>query len=318
MIILIVPIPSSYAYPGGLLNGKLLGLGPGTGIKNNQTTLATDNNEETFYSLNTRSTNNTDEDAIWYEFEKPVDLKGYRIKSDFSDGTLYLRKTDKTFIPIKQPKADGTYVGMDYKNIIAVTFQHDSGKPAKIFEFDVFSTLNPTKPILTANAGDASVNLSWLQVEGVQTYTLKRSTTSSGPYEIIADGLTGTTYRDEDVNNGVTYYYIITALNDVGVSEISNEATGTPKSVVPPIPDSNANKAILVVTLLTGLEKEFDLSMDEVNAFIDWYENKSNGSGSAKYAIDKHNNNKGPFISRKEYMIYDKILTFEVSEYSTE
>ncbi|MNC80688.1 hypothetical protein D3C75_1335800 [compost metagenome] len=67
----------------------------------------------------------------------------------------------------------------------------------------------------------------------------------------------------------------------------------------------------------TGLEKEFDLSLEEVNAFIAWYENKQTGTGTASYAINKHVNNKGPFTSRKDYVIFDRILTFEVSEYTT-
>ncbi|OKP84854.1 galactose oxidase [Paenibacillus sp. P32E] len=65
----------------------------------------------------------------------------------------------------------------------------------------------------------------------------------------------------------------------------------------------------------TGLEKEFDLSMAEVNAFIAWYE--QGGTGTASYAINKHDNNKGPFTSRKDYVIFAKILTFSVDEYST-
>ncbi|WP_425281066.1 hypothetical protein [Paenibacillus jilunlii] len=76
------------------------------------------------------------------------------------------------------------------------------------------------------------------------------------------------------------------------------------------------NRAILVVTMNTGLEKEFDLSMDEVNSFITWYENKQAGTGKASYAINKHDNYKGPFTSRKDYVIFDKILTFSVNEYS--
>ncbi|MCE5170845.1 hypothetical protein LQV63_16195 [Paenibacillus profundus] len=83
-----------------------------------------------------------------------------------------------------------------------------------------------------------------------------------------------------------------------------------------PDPTPKGERAILVVTMSTGLEKEFDLSMEEVNAFITWYENKQSGTGTASYAINKHNNNKGPFSSRKDYVIFDKILTFEVSEYS--
>ncbi|KWX79544.1 galactose oxidase [Paenibacillus riograndensis] len=66
----------------------------------------------------------------------------------------------------------------------------------------------------------------------------------------------------------------------------------------------------------SGLEKEFGLSMAEVNSFITWYENKQSGIGTASYAINKHDNNKGPFTNRKDYVIFNKILTFEVSEYT--
>ncbi|MEJ3720062.1 hypothetical protein WGM54_18930 [Paenibacillus polymyxa] len=91
---------------------------------------------------------------------------------------------------------------------------------------------------------------------------------------------------------------------------------GYKQPVTPDIPEMG-NRALLKVTMITGLEKEFDLSMDEVNSFIAWYEGKQAGTGTASYAIDKHNNNKGPFSNRKNYVIFDKILTFEVSEYST-
>ncbi len=99
----------------------------------------------------------------------------------------------------------------------------------------------------------------------------------------------------------------------------TTEPTATPEPTETPSPtpdQSTGNRAILVVTMNTGLEKEFDLSMNEVNSFITWYENKQAGTGMASYAIDKHDNNKGPFTSRKEYVIFDKVLTFSVDEYS--
>lgn len=67
----------------------------------------------------------------------------------------------------------------------------------------------------------------------------------------------------------------------------------------------------------TGLEKEFDLSISEVEAFINWYDTKENGTGPAKYGIDKQTNNKGPFSTRVDYVIFKNILSFEVSEYNT-
>jgi len=66
--------------------------------------------------------------------------------------------------------------------------------------------------------------------------------------------------------------------------------------------------------MANGFEKEYDLSMMEVNAFLAWYDAKDAGAGPARYAFTK-TWNQGPFKSRTEYVIFDKILTFEVNEY---
>lgn len=109
------------------------------------------------------------------------------------------------------------------------------------------------------------------------------------------------------------------ALTPTPEPSIEPTSTVTPSPTPEPSPEQpTGDRAILVVTMNTGLEKEFDLSMEEVNSFINWYENKQAGTGKASYAIDKHDNNKGPFISRKDYVIFDKILTFSVDEYSAE
>lgn len=97
----------------------------------------------------------------------------------------------------------------------------------------------------------------------------------------------------------------------------SPEPNPEPEPNPQPNPQPEGNRAILVITMNTGLEKEFDLSMSEVNNFISWYESRQTGIGTTSYAINKHDNNKGPFSSRKDYVIFDKILTFEVNEYNS-
>ncbi len=96
-----------------------------------------------------------------------------------------------------------------------------------------------------------------------------------------------------------------------------NPTNPTPTNPTPvdPNPSSGGN-AIVVITLITGLEKEYDLPMSDVNAFLQWYEAKDAGSGPSKYAINKYSNNKGPFSKRTDYVIFNKILSFEVNEYS--
>lgn len=119
-------------------------------------------------------------------------------------------------------------------------------------------------------------------------------------------------------NNGNTSYVTLGEMQMfyIPTKVVTPEPTPTPTPEPTPTPQPSGDRAILVVTMDTGLEKEFDLSMSEVEAFISWYENKQAGSGKATYAIDKHSNNKGPFSSRKDYVIFNKVLTFEVSEYS--
>ncbi|MFS1514772.1 kelch repeat-containing protein [Chengkuizengella sp. SCS-71B] len=159
---------------------------------------------------------------------------------------------------------------------------------------------------LTGEAGDSQVNLLWDLVEGADSYTIKRSTTQGGPYDIIAEGITGTTYSDLDVENGITYYYMLSAVNAAGESENSNEASATPEATVVEI----KNRAILVIVMENGLEKEYDITMNEVEDFINWYQSNL----SVAYAIEK-TSNMGPFLNRKDYIIHDNILTFEVNQY---
>ncbi|MEK4193307.1 hypothetical protein [Paenibacillus sp. FSL L8-0323] len=97
--------------------------------------------------------------------------------------------------------------------------------------------------------------------------------------------------------------------------------TATPTPTVTPKPTATpeqptGDRAILTITLVNGTEKEYDLPIAEVDAFLKWYDSRDAGRGPGSYAIDKHTNNKGPFSKRKDYVVFDKILTFEVSEYT--
>lgn len=60
----------------------------------------------------------------------------------------------------------------------------------------------------------------------------------------------------------------------------------------------------------TGLEKEFDLSMEEVDSFLTWYENKQAGTGTASYAIDKHDNNKA--VQQQKGLRHERITSYSI------
>ncbi|MGO8669784.1 MAG: fibronectin type III domain-containing protein [Capsulimonadaceae bacterium] len=82
---------------------------------------------------------------------------------------------------------------------------------------------------LTATAGNVQVGLSWTPDTGATSYNVYRGTTSGGESATpIATGGTSTTYLDDLVVNGVTYYYTVTGVNAQGSSVASNEASATP------------------------------------------------------------------------------------------
>lgn len=80
-------------------------------------------------------------------------------------------------------------------------------------------------------------------------------------------------------------------------------------------PNPKANKALLIVTMSDEIQKEYQLSMDEINTFITWYNARSAGTGLPHCTFNK-DFNLGPFQSRKDYLVFDKIQNFEVMEYT--
>ena len=162
---------------------------------------------------------------------------------------------------------------------------------------------------LTAVPGNTNVELSWDEVESATSYIVKRSETPGGPYEAITT-TSAITYTDRDVTNGTTYYYVVTSIVNGVESDPSNEASATPTA-----PVVAGNNAILEITMVTGDIKEYDLTAAELQSFLAWYDGRSNGADKAYYVIPKKNNIK-PFLSRKEYLAFDKISSFEVREYT--
>jgi outer membrane protein assembly factor BamB len=92
----------------------------------------------------------------------------------------------------------------------------------------------PTAPSgLTATAISGSqINLSWTAgtASCAFTYNVYRSTTSGftpGSTNLVASGLTGTTYSDNGLTASTTYYYLVEAVDSAGASAPSNQASAT-------------------------------------------------------------------------------------------
>lgn len=92
----------------------------------------------------------------------------------------------------------------------------------------------PSAPTgLAANAvTNDRIDLTWSASGGATGYYVKRSTSSGGPYTIVASP-TGTSFNDAGVTNGTLYYYVISALNSAGEGANSDQVSARAVSVSP-------------------------------------------------------------------------------------
>ncbi|WP_404302112.1 hypothetical protein [Paenibacillus sp. DP01] len=290
-------------YQGGLLDNKPISIMNlrNTGIARITNNL-TDNNMDTGETISGQ--------RVYYKFDTPTDVSQIRLDYQTTGATTLLQvfnsdgsKVYSTRLGYQVP----TEVSLDVqaKKVSYIIFTHENGHPYTIHEFNVFGystdpgTGNPSQP--DPGTGNPSQ-------PDPGTGNPSQPDPGTGSPSQPDPGTGNPSQPDPGTGNP--------SQPDPGTGNPSQPDPGTENPSQPDPEQPSGNRAILVVTMTTGLEKEFDLSMKEVNDFIAWYKGKQAGSGSALYAINKHDNNKGPFSSRKDYMLYDRILTFEVSEYS--
>ena len=96
-------------------------------------------------------------------------------------------------------------------------------------------TTAPAAPSdLSGTSGDKRVRLDWSAVSEAETYTVYRSTSSStdpSDNDPLATGVSDPAYTDMGVQNGTTYYYVVTSVgSDGNESAPSNEVSKTPFS----------------------------------------------------------------------------------------
>jgi TatA/E family protein of Tat protein translocase len=80
---------------------------------------------------------------------------------------------------------------------------------------------------LNAKAGTGQVSLSWNAAVGASSYNVMRSGTSGGPYARIAT-TSSTSYSDESLASGATFYYTVSSSNGAAESGNSIEVSATP------------------------------------------------------------------------------------------
>jgi len=82
---------------------------------------------------------------------------------------------------------------------------------------------------LVAMAGSDQVTLSWGIAVEATNYNVERSLNSGGSYTTVASP-SAAAYTDTGLTNGVTYYYVVSALRPSGQSANSSQASATPQA----------------------------------------------------------------------------------------
>jgi hypothetical protein len=157
---------------------------------------------------------------------------------------------------------------------------------------------------LTATAINSNIILNWDAVDGADSYSILRSTSSDSIDTILVSNVTNTTYTDINVKPGITYYYVVRAIKNNAISSNSNIASTKIEN----------NVATLQIKLSTTDVYEYKMTMSDISDFIKSYTNRSNNTGLPFY-IFPNNNDIEPYTKVNEYIMHDKIVWFKVKEY---
>lgn len=152
----------------------------------------------------------------------------------FRDGVKIAAPTGLTSLDAARP--NGTFV----YQVRAVDGAGNQSPLSNEAPATVFVAPPPAPVALAATAPPEGgvVEMSWAPGGGTPPagYRLLRATASDGLYaEVTTTG--GVSYADRTVENGVTYFYLVVALDAAGnASATSNVASATPLDLVPPAP----------------------------------------------------------------------------------
>jgi len=120
-----------------------------------------------------------------------------------------------------------------------------SGTSNSVLVINVSNNAAPTAPSgVTATVSNTTrISVSWPAVPNANSYTVKRSLSSSGPFAAIQTGLIGTSFIDASPQPEVNNYYVITASAGTLESGNSNVVFSSVPPAVPskPVITNNSN-----------------------------------------------------------------------------
>ncbi|MFA5667606.1 MAG: DUF2341 domain-containing protein [Balneolaceae bacterium] len=149
-----------------------------------------------------------------------------------------------------------------------------------------------TPPLAPQNVGATSLLNGNIQISfddvnevgsGVASYSIKRSTTSGGPYTqvgtVVDNESTSYTFTDNSVTVNTNYFYVVTAIDgNSNESDYSSEVSAFSDNMAPPAPTN-----VSAISIANG---SIQVSFDDVNEV---------GSGVVSYSVRRSTNSGGPY-----------------------
>ena len=133
-----------------------------------------------------------------------------------------------------------------------------------------------TPSSVVAQAASTKVVLTWPSLASAASYEVRRSTTSGGPYTPIGNPVSAT-FTDTGLVNGLSYFYVVAAVNAGGISAFSSEMVVQPLDPV---------QAPVVPTAVNAVAGNAQVSL-----------NWSAVAGATSYQVKRSTLNGGPYTS---------------------
>lgn len=175
------------------------------------------------------ATNNTDAGSTYYLIHSSRQLgnQDYTHTTGIPTSAVYLNPVTgvRTFVVYNPDSA--TRQAVVYQNGAVVGNMTIPGRSLVSTTNANYQPAAPLPPAgLSAASNNGAIQLDWNSSATATGYNVKRATVSGGPYTTIASPTTPG-YSDSTNSAGVTYFYVVSALNSLGESADSAEASVT-------------------------------------------------------------------------------------------
>lgn len=198
--------------------------------------------------------------------------------------------------------------GVQYQYFVTTIIDGVESEQSQSVIIEIPEPSAPSAPVgILAEIIDDSIRLDWDKVNEAESYSVYRLSEAGGTPLLLEKDIVETNYTDITASKGINYLYYVTSFGDGFESAQSNQVSAM-------IPEPVLNNMILKLYLDNHQIKEYELNSNDFSDFIEWFEDASSGSGDTYYVFTK-TYAIGPYESVKEYIVFDKIVSFETLEY---